>query len=290
MNQRKTHYLSSLRIGLALGFLALIDARLSAYAQNQPVNTVLSDMEPSTISAREQELQRKEAELLKALHGSVAQQDQSGASVPSPGSESDSRPLITINNAPSIPYGSEQLDGEHNALRVLEHHPALSPLPPRTAPPAPATNTFSSGIIKTHESENHPDGTTARRIGTYKRVSGSYDRSQGYTRQTSRTHTISLGRVENEIWVNPESLSNQEVATIRSSSAMLRTGPSRQGTNLTRIPQYSEVAVDYRRGDWYRVKTDRGVRGWVPGTTLLFDAGTSPVSTVRIGAVTGKIR
>ncbi|NBO63829.1 MAG: hypothetical protein EBU88_03065, partial [Acidobacteria bacterium] len=75
------------------------------------------------------------------------------------------------------------------------------------------------------------------------------------------------------------------VATISVTPAKLRSGPSTANSTLGSLSKYSEVTIDYRSGEWYRVKTAAGQRGWVRGPSLIFDTDITETSTVKIGAV-----
>lgn len=246
------------------------------------------------IAAREQELRRKEEELLQAMRNAeMAAKPKAAEEIPTqlsaaPESSEPAIEKVSASSENTIAVASDRTEhvNDHRELRALERHPAL--VTRKTEPPV--SRSSQPATIKTHIVEDHPDGTTARRLGTYTRVNRDSDRWQGAPRETSQAHTVTLGDIQREASVRSVSLAHDEVATIRNSSTHLRTGPSRLDTNLLTLPQYSEVSIDYRSGSWYRVKTTRGVRGWVPGNSLLFDAGISPRSAVRIGAVQGKIR
>ncbi len=249
------------------------------------------------IAAREQELRRKEEELLQAMREAGAREVGTREAGPSAAQDTaQTTPKKVVVQEQSVAAQVEQVSvqaddelveaDEHQQLRALEHHPALR----SKKPEASLSSQPVPGTIKTHSVESQPDGTTARRLGTYTRVNRDnyeWPRSQ---RATAQAHTVSLGEIQHEASIRSVSLAHEEVATIRNNVTHLRTGPSRLDTNLLSLPQYSEVSIDYRSGSWYRVKTTQGVRGWVPGTALLFDAGISPRSAVRVGAIQGKVR
>jgi hypothetical protein len=248
------------------------------------------------IAAREQELRRKEEQLLEAMRKAETSSQPNAAIEPA--SSSSAEPSIQEAAAQKVAVdspaeeisissadSSEQV-GSRRELRELEQHPALATKKAK----APTSRSSHSSTIKTYAAEDHPDGTTARRLGTYTRVNRDEYQRPTPRRETSQTHTVTLDDIQQEASVRSVSLAREAVATIRHGSTHLRTGPSRLDTNLLSLPQYSEVSIDYRSGSWYRVKTVRGIRGWVPGNSLLFDAGVSPRSAVRIGAVQGKVR
>ncbi len=246
------------------------------------------------IAAREQELRRKEEELLQAMRNAEeGSKPKASGELPvetiaaqEPSETVIEKVSVSRDNAVDTAVDSAVLSDEHQELRALEQHPALVTKKIESPKPRHA----ESAIIKTHTVEDHPDGTTARRLGTYTRVKRDDYQWPSTQRETSPAHTVTLSDIQREASVRSVSLAHEEVATIRNGSTHLRTGPSRLDTNVLALPQYSEVSIDYRSGSWYRVKTTRGVRGWVPGNSLLFDAGISPRSAVRIGAVQGKVR
>lgn len=249
------------------------------------------------IAAREQELRRKEEELLNAMRnsesaparGSTDSQPRPSAPAVRSNTEQAAASLEVAASASEevvADSGSALIADKHEALKALEQHPALVDKKPKAKTP----RTPHTATIKTHSAQSSGDGTTARRLGTYTRVKteGRYD--SDIDSKPRYTHTVALNDVSRAASIRSVSLSQHEVATIQSSSTRLRTGPSRLDTNVLSLPRYSEVAIDYRSGSWYRVKTPSGIRGWVPGEALLFDAGISERSAARIGAVRGKVR
>ena len=81
------------------------------------------------------------------------------------------------------------------------------------------------------------------------------------------------------------SLRDSSIATITIDKAPLRVGPGKNESALYVLPRATQVTIEYRSGEWYRVVTEAGVRGWVYGSSLRFSTGVSPVSAVRIGGV-----
>ena len=65
--------------------------------------------------------------------------------------------------------------------------------------------------------------------------------------------------------LNPE-LSEQGgalVVTVRASSAYLRTGPSKEDSPLMTVARGTKLAVETKRGDWFRVIAPNGERTWI---------------------------
>lgn len=250
-----------------------------------PVQTEITIIDEA---AREQELQRKEEELLRTLgaHPESATQTASGPAEPVQIGKVEVPARIEVSEGDSFNQVVIQEEPAGNSLRALEHHPALDARRMPAANQSPPSNT-----IRTYVPDDGYDGTTAARVGTFHRVDRSQPRDNRPQRETASTHTISLQEIEEEASLRHASLDFNEVATIRNASTRLKIGPARSDSNLNApLPQFSEVSIDYRSGSWYRVRTTSGERGWVHGSSLLFDAGISPRSAVRIGAVSSNIR
>jgi hypothetical protein len=269
------------------------------------------------LDSREQELRRKEQELLQAIDfkPSTPLSDQEAriqqAEALAQGAESAAVKTLEIRAPETVPVGtdaaekslqgsssqdtaSQDITPEHtsaqrnpvqpDALKELENHPAL--VPPRKTRTTPVV---PSNRVRTKTYDEFPDGTTAKRVGSFYRI----DR-QGIEAASNngmgRTRTVPLSDLTPANTTRRALLTSDELATIRSTSTYLKTGPTRLDSTLLKIPQYSEVTIDHRSGTWYRIKTTNGVRGWVPGSALLFDDGMNPRSTVRIGAVQSPLR
>jgi hypothetical protein len=246
------------------------------------------------LSARELELRRKEEELLQVMNGiapaqpPITNQSASESVVREPAGKTLTVPTTDVLEIDTKQEVStvDKVDDHVNQLRALEHHPALDANRPEKARAPKASNT-----IRTHvPAGDEYDGTTAARVGTFKRVDRSSPSIGRDEREAARSRMVPLNEIEQEASIRNVSLTQEELATIRTASTKLRTGPTKLDTTLGLLPQYSEVSIDYRSGNWYRVRTTTGLRGWVPGSALLFDAGISPRSAVRIGAITGNVR
>jgi len=76
------------------------------------------------------------------------------------------------------------------------------------------------------------------------------------------------------------------IATIVVDKANLRTGPGQDNSPLMSVSRGTRLAVETRRGDWYRVISPTGARAWVSAEVIAF--GSTPVSspsrTVRVRA------
>jgi len=83
-------------------------------------------------------------------------------------------------------------------------------------------------------------------------------------------------------------LNSSAVASIAVERTPLRVGPGQRESTLFMIPRHAHVTIEHRTGEWYRVITDSGNRGWLPGSVLVFDLGVPPSSTVRISGFRGR--
>jgi hypothetical protein len=165
-------------------------------------------------------------------------------------------------------------------LKAISSHPVLESKKVRTGS---SSNTPTR--IRTYSSDETNRDDTARRLDSFRRVDSRSSLESTDAYGSTKSKIVSLREIEQDIFHRPMPIQEAEVATIGLRSARLRTGPSTKNVTLVSLPEYSEVAIDYRSGDWYRIKTPSGLRGWVQGRALLFDAGISPSSTVKIGAV-----
>jgi hypothetical protein len=287
-------------LSLTLAPLAAVSTPLKASAEptlvegnynNSSEDTNLKDSKSAdqTLEPREEELRRKELELLKALDlkPSRVTERTSGslviAEIPAPKLAQPEK--VRAQDSNSAPQG-EQLkslpvtqNADSTLLKELEHHPALEQ-PAKTVP----IPTDINPAVRTYPSEGSPDGTTAKGVPSFYRI----ERSPGgedTEPYPSRILTVPITELNGAATLRPAAINSSELAKIRPISAFLRTGPTPQDSSLLKVSKHSELRVDYRSGSWYRVRTENGVRGWVPGNVLLFEDNMAPGSTVRIGGV-----
>lgn len=249
--------------------------------------------ETTAIDSREQELRRKEEELLRAIDLSSTNTPQSSISP----SQAPRKPVDLVDRAggvimevkaPQEPIAAESLGQiqpseprieRATALEELARHPALEPIEKVPSSPPIAPNR-----VRTMSYDDFPDGTTAQRVGSFYRIKRGGDTTDSMGAGPP-ARTVPIQDMSPTHTARPALLTSDELATIRNSSTYLRTGPTRLDSALLKVPQYTEVTIDYRSGTWYRVRTENGVRGWVPGSSLLFDAHIPPHSTVRVSGV-----
>jgi uncharacterized protein YgiM (DUF1202 family) len=67
------------------------------------------------------------------------------------------------------------------------------------------------------------------------------------------------------------------IATVVTDKVSLRTGPDKRSQSLTALTKGTQLPVETRQGEWYRVITPTGSRGWVAAAGIAFgDHGTVP--------------
>jgi hypothetical protein len=267
---------------LALMWALAITAQFSAPVHADPIqgnaDTLGSEVpsEQARIAAREEELRRKEAELVKAMGMATSTTQGSTETIEKTTTVSETQRTTTEEHVENDLQTSEELV----ELKAISSHPVLESKKVRTGS---SSNTPTR--IRTYSSDETNRDDTARRLDSFRRVDSRSSLESTDAYGSTKSKIVSLREIEQDIFHRPMPIQEAEVATIGLRSARLRTGPSTKNVTLVSLPEYSEVAIDYRSGDWYRIKTPSGLRGWVQGRALLFDAGISPTSTVKIGAV-----
>lgn len=121
----------------------------------------------------------------------------------------------------------------------------------------------------------------------------TYGNDRESLRNIRASHTVSLGRsleeADEETYLEPTIRSHSSSrASITATKAAVRIGPGKAESMLFLLPAGSQVIIDRRSGEWYRVVTDSGARGWIFGQALLFDDGVPAGSSVRVKAVRSK--
>ena len=214
------------------------------------------ETDPQVLSLREQELKRKEEELLRAM----------GLATSEPSH---------INQASSQPPSATR----NGALDRIRSHPALHETYRKKHSSVAPTN----GQIRTHYSSDYYDGTTAKRINKFYRLPQN---------QSTR---VTVARIQSPLNSPEESppraydiaTQNSDIlsATVSARRVVLKTGPSRSDIQIATLSRETPLEIDYRKGSWYRLKTQTGVRGWLEGKHLLFNEGINPSSTVYIRGI-----
>ena len=71
------------------------------------------------------------------------------------------------------------------------------------------------------------------------------------------------------------------------SRAHLRIAPGRSESTIFLMPRNAIVSVEFRDGQWYRVTTATGIRGWLATQDVIFDVDVPESSTVKVGPYNG---
>lgn len=215
-----------------------------------------AETDPQVLSLREQELKRKEEELLRAMGLAT------------------SEPLAIEDHS-----SQARSAAQNGALDRIKNHPALNETYRKKHPAIiPIT-----GQIRTHYSSDHYDGTTAKRINRFYKLR----QNQPSAVTVARTQRAPISP-ESSAHLSPETTtltSDMLVATVSARRVVLKTGPSRSDIQIATLSRETPLEIDYRKGSWYRVKTETGIRGWLEGKHLLFNEGISPSSTVHISGI-----
>ncbi len=273
---------------------ATLVATARVEAQAPGTSTESSDatqFSAEAISNREEELRRKEAELLQAINSGIRPPQDIELAV-APSNEVMTADQVKVSGpmrAPAAPIEKSESQNspselapqspgptqspQFRALQEMENHPALDSKK-NAAPP----------VVQPVKVTSPEPSTKSRKPDTFRRVDRDSEKIDASRALLTSSRTVSLQEIEAER-DRPAPYQYEAVATIAGRDATLRTGPRRSDRALGSAARFSEVSIDYRSGDWYRVQTGAGLRGWIQGQNLLFDAGISHNSTVRIGAV-----
>ena len=77
---------------------------------------------------------------------------------------------------------------------------------------------------------------------------------------------------------------DMSIATINVNKANLRTGPGKNNSPLMTVSKGTRLAVETRKGEWYRVIAPTGARAWVSSEVVHFgkDRLSEPTRTVKV--------
>jgi hypothetical protein len=115
----------------------------------------------------------------------------------------------------------------------------------------------------------------------------SYGTDREPRRSKPQEHLVPLGEEEQEIY-EPTIRSRSSHSATTVGKAAVRIGPRKSESMLFLLSDSTPVVIDRRSGEWYRVVTTSGARGWVAGQSLLFDTGVPANSAVKVRAVRNK--
>lgn len=271
-----TRHMLYSKLSSALSFTLIVSASLfvARVAQSEPssstTGSTIDSLSDTALQNREQELKRKEDELLRSMGLRSEQAEVSGSTNPT-----------SVENTGSMNIPVSESESELNALKALGSHPALerSPTPKQASEPA------SPNRIRTYRSNNTAFDSTADRIDTFRRVTETSSLHSNQAFAPAKSVHVSLQQIENERRARLAPLQSTETAIIGISNARVRSGPSTSNKILLTIPKFSEITIDHRTKDWYRITTSTGLRGWIWGGALLFNADIPSSSAIRVKAV-----
>jgi len=106
---------------------------------------------------------------------------------------------------------------------------------------------------------------------------------------TPKTHTVPVvvgAAIDSDGFHTPRASNEASIVVTRTA---LRIGPSRTDSILFLVSKNDRVTIEDRTGEWYRVMTPNGTRGWLIGSALAFAGnGEQSGSTIRIRAFNPK--
>ncbi|MEZ4753098.1 MAG: SH3 domain-containing protein [Bdellovibrionota bacterium] len=85
-------------------------------------------------------------------------------------------------------------------------------------------------------------------------------------------------------------VNDMPIGTVVVKKANIRTGPGVNNSPLMTVSRGTRLAVETRKGDWYRIIAPTGVRAWVNSEVIAFgeDYKSSPSATVKIKGYNGE--
>lgn len=233
----------------------------------------------SSLSDREAALRQAEDDLLRKLNGSAPATSETQ-------SDTDGRNSFIIGSdasvtAPTPASGavlSERLSPDAPIVTNTTTTTQPKPLTPEVAPSLlncpPCAVQASSRTVSQRSSSSSTRRTPSQ---SAKSTSSSSARMQ---REDSILSGPSGGCDRS---IDDPYVPTSEKARITASRTHLRLGPSRTESSLFVLPKDAIVSIEGRDGEWYRVMTTTGVRGWVSGQYLIFDYDVPESSSVRVG-------
>jgi molecular chaperone GrpE (heat shock protein) len=83
---------------------------------------------------------------------------------------------------------------------------------------------------------------------------------------------------------NNSSDDSSTIITVVAESGALRTAPNSTSSIIMEVDSGARLAVDDRRGDWFRISTSSGMRAWISAAEVAFGPtnSASPSNTIRI--------
>ncbi len=232
---------------------------------------------------REAALRQAEDDLLRKLSGTMPQAGAANAAADS----------AAVMAAPDVPTTRGEDEGFVISTQVTD----AASFPPTTsvsAPGAPTGSAAAAGVAAL--SQCPPCAVAAARQAPPRPV-----RAKPAARAPSRPREavqVSSRSVRDDFLVHDRSgdcsgdiddpyVPTSNKARITASNAHLRLAAGPSESTLFIIPRNSVVDIDIRNGQWYRVITSTGIRGWVAAKDVVFDYGVPSTSTVSVAPYNG---
>lgn len=182
---------------------------------------------------------------------------------------------VTAQSSPHrTPKMKRSAPSEQISAKDLEHRLAIS-----ESQLALLTKELETTKAKLAQSESRASDLTQKlEDGTSTRTSESVEQASSGVQQVSAQGTDITDSLDRR------ADAYTTVARVTKDNAPLRIGPGTRESTILRVSRNSVVTIEHRTGDWYRVIMTDGTRGWIIGSSLLFNEGLRPGSTVRVGA------
>jgi hypothetical protein len=250
---------------------------------------------------RDSELRNLEGQLLQKMNLDKSNTRGSRTDTPAESDRSDDGAVTerTLSSTPTVRSATYTTPSE----RRTSHSVALQPSSTAASPDQKLAIAESQVTILSRELETTRRGlrSAERRIdeladlvktnGPRAAQRSASEFSYGMDREVKRSkpqeHLVPLGEEEQEIYEPTIRSRSSHSATVIGKAAV-RIGPSKSESMLFLLSDSTSVTIDRRSGEWYRVVTGSGARGWVAGQSLLFDTGVPTNSAVKVHAVRNK--
>lgn len=268
--------------GTAISFIAAPHTSTAQAPEASPTTTEgdrASISQPSAaadthVADRDAALRQAEDDLLKKLSGSLP---------PSDGASSDAVTTIVVSEpvkAATTPSAAGAVLSERFGAPVPAALPA-APAKPGESAVAPLTVCPPCAVpasVKPSSSKrsSHPSGSSRKQSSMPSSSISVRDEFTFHGRSGSCSESIDDPYVP-----------TSKQARVVASRAHLRVGPGRSESSLFMMPKNAIVSIEFRNGQWYRVVTATGIRGWLSSGDVIFDVDVPESSTVQVGAFNG---
>lgn len=195
-----------------------------------------------------------------------------------PDGRSPQAATVVAVTAKQVPHRTPKIkrstDSTQLSAKDLEHRLAI----------AESQVTLLTKELETTKAKLAQSETKALTLTQQSADSSSNSITQAVDQESSNfQQTTALGADETDA-MDTRADSYATVARVTKDNAPLRIGPGTRESTIFRISRNATVKIEHRTGEWYRVITADGSRGWINGSALMFDEGKRPGSTVQVRA------